>query len=111
VRRHPIGTASLDGYSLDAAESCGIRPIPQFIWKVSLVCYNPGSLIVIPDLRNSGGAMSGPIVRKYGFPNHEQIFGSRPLEHGADDAAKTEAEGEKKADDKPKAQGESKPKK
>jgi len=29
--------------------------------------------------------MSGPIVRKYGFPNHEQIFGRRPLEHGADE--------------------------
>ncbi len=29
--------------------------------------------------------MSGPIVRKYGFSNHEKIFGSRPLEHGVDD--------------------------
>jgi len=29
--------------------------------------------------------MSGPIVRKYGFPNHEQIFGRRPLEHGAEE--------------------------
>jgi hypothetical protein len=27
--------------------------------------------------------MSGPIIRKYGFPNHDQIFGERPLEHGA----------------------------
>ena len=27
--------------------------------------------------------MSGPIVRKYGFPNFEKIFGERPLEHGA----------------------------
>jgi len=26
--------------------------------------------------------MSGPIVRKYGFPNFEQIFGKRDLEHG-----------------------------
>ncbi len=26
--------------------------------------------------------MSGPIVRKYGFPNFEQIFGKRELEHG-----------------------------
>jgi hypothetical protein len=29
--------------------------------------------------------MSGPIVRKYGFPNHDNIFGSRPLEHGVDE--------------------------
>ncbi|WP_165068758.1 hypothetical protein [Paludisphaera rhizosphaerae] len=40
--------------------------------------------------------MSGPIIRKYGFPNHEQIFGRRPLEHGAeeskqDDAAQADA--------------------
>jgi hypothetical protein len=29
--------------------------------------------------------MSGPIVRKYGFPNFDKIFGERPLEHGSDD--------------------------
>ncbi len=29
--------------------------------------------------------MSGPIVRKYGFPNFEKIFGSRPLQHGTED--------------------------
>ena len=29
--------------------------------------------------------MSGPIIRKYGFPNFERIFGQRPLEHGVDD--------------------------
>lgn len=37
--------------------------------------------------------MSGPIVRKYGFPNFEKIFGERPLQHGQEeesDAAKTE---------------------
>ena len=28
--------------------------------------------------------MSGPIIRKYGFPNFEKIFGERKLEHGAD---------------------------
>ena len=33
--------------------------------------------------------MSGPIVRKYGFPNFEKIFGERPLEHGADDETNT----------------------
>jgi hypothetical protein len=43
--------------------------------------------------------MSGPIVRKYGFPNFEQIFGKRELEHGADEddadeqSAGNEAEG------------------
>jgi hypothetical protein len=30
--------------------------------------------------------MSGPIVRKYGFPNFDKIFGERPLEHGLDEA-------------------------
>ncbi len=36
--------------------------------------------------------MSGPIVRKYGFPNFEKIFGQRPLEHGVeDDDAQQEA--------------------
>jgi hypothetical protein len=40
--------------------------------------------------------MSGPIVRKYGFPNFEQIFGKRELEHGVDEdeAAKEESETE-----------------
>ncbi len=30
--------------------------------------------------------MSGPIVRRYGFPNFEKIFGDRPIEHGVDEA-------------------------
>jgi hypothetical protein len=30
--------------------------------------------------------MSGPIVRKYGFPNFDDIFGKRDLQHGADEA-------------------------
>ncbi len=34
--------------------------------------------------------MSGPIIRKYGFPNFEKIFGERPLEHGVDDAEQGE---------------------
>jgi hypothetical protein len=29
--------------------------------------------------------MSGPIVRKYGFPNFDQIFGKKELEHGVDE--------------------------
>ncbi len=28
--------------------------------------------------------MSGPIVRKYGFPNFDEIFGKRDLEHGVE---------------------------
>jgi len=35
--------------------------------------------------------MSGPIVRKYGFPNFEKIFGERPLEHGADEQASSDS--------------------
>ncbi len=31
--------------------------------------------------------MSGPIIRKYGFPNFENIFGKRDLEHGVETAA------------------------
>ncbi len=26
--------------------------------------------------------MSGPIIRKYGFPNFEKIFGDREIKHG-----------------------------
>jgi hypothetical protein len=29
--------------------------------------------------------MSGPIVRKYGFPNFEKIFGDRGLQHGVEE--------------------------
>ncbi len=32
--------------------------------------------------------MSGPIVRKYGFPNFEQIFGKREPQHGVDEPDK-----------------------
>jgi hypothetical protein len=41
--------------------------------------------------------MSGPIIRKYGFPNHDAIFGKRDLEHGADEAAKPKTDAEAKA--------------
>ncbi len=35
--------------------------------------------------------MSGPIIRKYGFPNFEKIFGDRELKHGVDpDAPKAD---------------------
>jgi hypothetical protein len=36
--------------------------------------------------------MSGPIVRKYGFPNFEKIFGDRPLQHGVEDETNGEVE-------------------
>lgn len=31
--------------------------------------------------------MSGPIIRKYGFPNFEKIFGARAPQHGIDETA------------------------
>lgn len=43
--------------------------------------------------------MSGPIVRKYGFPNFEAIFGKRELKHGADEPAPAPAD--RPATDKP----------
>jgi len=46
--------------------------------------------------------MSGPIVRKYGFPNFEKIFGERPLEHGVDDSPPLEDQAEKASPAKPK---------
>jgi hypothetical protein len=30
--------------------------------------------------------MSGPIIRKYGFPNFEQIFGKREPVHGVEES-------------------------
>ncbi len=37
--------------------------------------------------------MSGPIVRRYGFPNFEKIFGDRPLEHGVEEEEPSEPQG------------------
>jgi hypothetical protein len=54
--------------------------------------------------------MSGPIVRKYGFPNFDKIFGERPLQHGLDDS---EQPGEKPAEpatEQPKKKSAAKPK-
>lgn len=34
--------------------------------------------------------MSGPIVRRYGVPNFEKIFGKRFLEHGVDEPEENE---------------------
>jgi hypothetical protein len=49
--------------------------------------------------------MSGPIVRKYGFPNFEKIFGERPLEHGVDESGQSgeETETPTSPKEKPKA--------
>ncbi len=49
--------------------------------------------------------MSGPIVRKYGFPNFEQIFGKRELEHGVEepDTASTPPEAKKASEEVTKA--------
>lgn len=30
--------------------------------------------------------MPGPIIRKYGFPNFEKIFGEREVQHGVEDS-------------------------
>jgi hypothetical protein len=49
--------------------------------------------------------MSGPIVRKYGFPNFDNIFGKKELEHGVDEPEAPEV---KKEEEMPKAE---KPKK
>jgi hypothetical protein len=77
------------------------------------VCYNPERLIVTPESQNPGGVMSGPIVRKYGFPNHEAIFGKRPLEHGVEadrDEKAAEEKAEPKSPAKPKSKGKAEPK-
>jgi hypothetical protein len=58
--------------------------------------------------------MSGPIVRKYGFPNFEQIFGKKEPQHGVDEPeAETPAEpvkGEPPAHGKSAPEGEGKAK-
>ncbi len=54
--------------------------------------------------------MSGPIVRKYGFPNFDKIFGERPLQHGLDDSEQFAEKPEKAGADKPKKKAPAKPK-
>ncbi|MDR3638248.1 MAG: hypothetical protein P4L84_30875 [Isosphaeraceae bacterium] len=48
--------------------------------------------------------MSGPIVRKYGFPNFEKIFGDRSLQHGVEDEATPETEGTEASEAPPAAE-------
>ncbi|WP_406700452.1 hypothetical protein V5E97_16720 [Singulisphaera sp. Ch08] len=45
--------------------------------------------------------MSGPIIRKYGFPNFENIFGARELEHGVDEQAQAETKAPATSEPKP----------
>jgi hypothetical protein len=42
--------------------------------------------------------MSGPIVRKYGFPNFEKIFGERGLQHGVEESETPDQADESTAD-------------
>jgi hypothetical protein len=39
--------------------------------------------------------LSGPIVRRYGFPNFDKIFGERPLQHGVDEDESSQKPSEK----------------
>ena len=52
--------------------------------------------------------MSGPIVRKYGFPNFEKIFGPKPVLHGVDEDSKSESAPEPSSTD-PQAEAPSAP--
>jgi hypothetical protein len=54
--------------------------------------------------------MSGPIVRKYGFPNFEKIFGERPLQHGLDESEQAGDQPERADTGKPKKKTPAKPK-
>jgi len=54
--------------------------------------------------------MSGPIVRKYGFPNFDKIFGERPLEHGVDEPEQSREQAEEASPGKPKKKASTKPK-
>lgn len=54
--------------------------------------------------------MSGPIVRKYGFPNHDQIFGKKEIEHGVEGTETPAAPARSDADAKPASETPSKPK-
>jgi hypothetical protein len=49
--------------------------------------------------------VSGPIVRKYGFPNFEKIFGERELKHGAEGEGSTPAPSSNPADPAKSPQG------
>jgi hypothetical protein len=46
--------------------------------------------------------MSGPIVRKYGFPNFDKIFGAKPLEHGVEEPEQPADSGQRAGTTEPK---------
>jgi hypothetical protein len=48
--------------------------------------------------------MSGPIVRRYGFPNFDKIFGERPIEHGVEEPEGAETRASESAPDEAKPQ-------
>jgi hypothetical protein len=48
--------------------------------------------------------MSGPILRSYGFPNFEKIFGERPIEHGVEEPESADARPDEKGPGESKAQ-------
>jgi hypothetical protein len=54
--------------------------------------------------------MSGPIVRKYGFPNFDKIFGERPLQHGLDESEHSGDQPDQASTGKPKKKASPKPK-
>jgi hypothetical protein len=54
--------------------------------------------------------MSGPIIRRYGFPNFDKIFGERPLEHGVEEPEEPEAPAGKSGSAEGKRQESAKPK-
>jgi hypothetical protein len=53
--------------------------------------------------------MSGPIVRKYGFPNFDKIFGERPLQHGVEESGNSEVQPEEARTGKAKKKPPAKP--
>jgi hypothetical protein len=54
--------------------------------------------------------MSGPIVRKYGFPNFDRIFGERPLQHGVEEPEPSEVQPGEAGSEEPKPESEPKAK-
>jgi hypothetical protein len=55
--------------------------------------------------------MSGPIVRKYGFPNFDKIFGERAMQHGVDEGEAAEKTAEPEASPSTEAKAKPAPKK
>jgi hypothetical protein len=60
--------------------------------------------------RKGACTLSGPIVRRYGFPNFDKIFGERPLQHGVDDTESSAKPPEKAKSGESKQKAPAKPK-